>query len=473
MKNVEKKSWLKSQRGGMLVELMLSITIAAIVLPLIVRYQQNAISRAKNIAVAKQIEIVQNALERYINGKKRDFLQHVGNHNWTVKISELEDFGLPEHIADDYGQDYQLSVLKSGTGENTVLQGVVVLNNKDISAFRTREIANLGNGKYGFVDGKEVYGGFNVFQTSTASLGLGNDIIKGIVGTTETTATSGNSMYLWRVSTGDINDSTMDSNLNLNGKNVLNINELHVTGSFAFFNTLKLGEITRLSTLEFKSPTLLDGVTYKTSKLNLINSGNISGDGKHTVFIGDGVETGVLDISTTGTFGTIDTDKLTVHDNLELNGIQLAEDTEIKRVGGTTTVDNVDADTITINGTPVGNVPANENPVGTITTNLRVNKSISSGVKTNFYWDLTKNAGFLKDVMLEDLKGLIQYFCSNSKYYNSKSETAKTFCDSVNTYKDVTVGTCFDLLNKVGKEVTDLYLKQYPKGNGNNNEGRM
>ena len=98
MVNIIKKSLLKSQRGGMLVELMLSITIAAIILPFIVRYQQNAISRAKNIAVAKQIEIVQNALERYINQRKNEFLDHVGNHNWKVKISELKEYGLKKRI---------------------------------------------------------------------------------------------------------------------------------------------------------------------------------------------------------------------------------------------------------------------------------------------------------------------------------------------------------------------------------------
>lgn len=460
MKYIGKKSFLKSQRGGMLVELMLSITIAAIILPFIVRYQQNAISRAKNIAVAKQIEIVQNALERYINDRKSTFLQHVGNHNFSVKISELEDYGLPEHIVDDYGQDYQLSVLKSGSGDNIVLQGVVVLNNKDISSFRTREIANLGNGKYGFVDGREVYGGFNVFQTSTASLGLEDDITTGIVGTTETTATSDNSMYLWRVPTDNPKDSTMRSNLNLNGQNVVNIGTLNVSGSFAFFNTLKVGQIEELSTLEFKNTALLKDVSYDTNELKLINGGNISGDSNHTVF----VTNGNFDIIKTGTFGIIETNELIVNKDLKLNGLTISKDTEIKRIGGTTVVDSVDANEIFIKGTLVDKVPADKSPVGTVTTNLRVNTKISSGIKPGFEWDLTKNTGKLNDVVLTDLKGLIQKFCNDPNYYDSEAETAIGFCNEVNKGKDVTVGTCFELLNKIGDRVTGVYSKEYPKG---------
>lgn len=462
MKNSEKKSFLKSQYGGMLVELMLSITVAAIILPFIVRYQQNAISRAKNIAVAKQIEIVQSTLEKYINDNKSTYLQQVGNHNWRIDIYELIPYGLPEHIADDYGQDYQLSVLKSGAGDNSVLQGVVVLNNADISSFQTREIANLGNGKYGFVDGKDVYGGFNVFQTSTASLGLGNDITQGIVGTTGTTATSGNSMYLWRAKSNDTADSTMRSNLNLNGQNVEGIDTLEVIGSFAFFNNLKIGEITELSALEFKNKAVLDKVSYKTDTLKLINGGNISGDGGHTVFIGDDIS-GNLDIITTGTFGDIDTDRLIVLQDLKLNGLTISNDTKILRIGGTTTVDNVDADKIIINGMPAGAVQSPKTPVGTVTTNLRVNKSIASGIKPDFKWNLMENTGFLKDIMLEDLGPMIKTFCSDNKYSPSISTSAQTFCGTLGTGKDVTVGKCFDLLYEIGENVTNLYLERYPK----------
>ena len=54
---------LPDQHGGMLIELMMTICLAAIVIPFIFRYQQNAVLRARNIVIANQLEIVQNALE--------------------------------------------------------------------------------------------------------------------------------------------------------------------------------------------------------------------------------------------------------------------------------------------------------------------------------------------------------------------------------------------------------------------------
>ena len=49
-----------NQHGGMLVELMMTIALAAIIIPFVFRYQQTSVERARNLAVAKQIENVQN-----------------------------------------------------------------------------------------------------------------------------------------------------------------------------------------------------------------------------------------------------------------------------------------------------------------------------------------------------------------------------------------------------------------------------
>ena len=54
------------QRGGMLVELMMTIALAAIIIPFVFRYQETAVSRARNVAITRQMENVQSALERYI-----------------------------------------------------------------------------------------------------------------------------------------------------------------------------------------------------------------------------------------------------------------------------------------------------------------------------------------------------------------------------------------------------------------------
>ena len=61
-----------SEHGGMLVELMLSIALAMVVIPFIFRYQQRAVRRAENIAIARQMSGVQDALERYIVANREE-----------------------------------------------------------------------------------------------------------------------------------------------------------------------------------------------------------------------------------------------------------------------------------------------------------------------------------------------------------------------------------------------------------------
>ena len=54
------------QHGSMLVELLMTVALVAIIMPFIFRYQQSAITRAENIAIADNMTEIQSALERYI-----------------------------------------------------------------------------------------------------------------------------------------------------------------------------------------------------------------------------------------------------------------------------------------------------------------------------------------------------------------------------------------------------------------------
>ena len=75
-----------NQRGGMLVELMMTIALAAIIIPFVFRYQQTAVNRARNVAITKQMENVQTALERYIVENKTELMKPMGK-NITSKSS--------------------------------------------------------------------------------------------------------------------------------------------------------------------------------------------------------------------------------------------------------------------------------------------------------------------------------------------------------------------------------------------------
>lgn len=237
------------QHGGMLMELMLAVAISAVLIPFIFRYQKNTIERARNIAVVKQMEIVQKALEKCIESNRLELMKPVSQHYVYTEGSEclmltdgtgqhgLIKYGLNENFANDYKDDYVLRILlkkKIANSDTGVLQGVVLLQQDGITAMRTREIVDVGGGKLGYTKDDTVYGGFNSFETTLNNLGLSK--MNGVVGITSAIRRAVNNQYLWRVPTDAGADSTMLSDLDINGNNITNISNL--TGkdmSFDFY----------------------------------------------------------------------------------------------------------------------------------------------------------------------------------------------------------------------------------------------
>ena len=75
----------------MLVELLMSIALAAIIMPFIFRYQKNAIMRAENIAITKKMEGIQDALELYIVDNRDILLNTIGRNIYRVNLSDLSE----------------------------------------------------------------------------------------------------------------------------------------------------------------------------------------------------------------------------------------------------------------------------------------------------------------------------------------------------------------------------------------------
>ena len=235
--------------GGMLMELMLSLALAAIMIPFVVKYQKNTIERARNIAIVKQMENVQAALERCIFENRSTILnqgvsvlsENIDPHVIDCLILSnydednplgLVNYGLTHEFANDFRDDYRMRILK--TADNTgqpVLQGVVLLNNQNITALRTREIVRLGGGKVGFLeeDGDHIHGGFNAFNAEKIRFDF-NAADTGIVQTTDTMR--GESKYLWRVPSTSVTDATMLSDLNLDGHDINHIGNLFAKDMF-------------------------------------------------------------------------------------------------------------------------------------------------------------------------------------------------------------------------------------------------
>ena len=151
---------LNTQRGGMLIELLLSVALAAVIMPFLFRYQQNALRRAENIALTRQMGEIQTALERYIVDNRENLLMTVGRTISRVNMSDLAIYGLSESTL-DASDKYQLRILKSNEGASgATLQGVVVMSTDGVPPLRTREIVSMGGANMGFIEGSRAYGAF-------------------------------------------------------------------------------------------------------------------------------------------------------------------------------------------------------------------------------------------------------------------------------------------------------------------------
>ena len=431
---MNRKSFLQSQfqHGGMLVELMMSIALAAILIPFIFRYQQNAIMRTRNIIVAKQMENVQNALERYIIENKNVLMQPVGKSIFRIQLEDLTNYGLSDYIIESFKQDYQLRILKSADKNNkSTLQGIVILNNENISPLRTREIVNLGGGKYGFIEGDTTYGGFGAFHANVADFGISNT--KGIVGATN--VKHGNTEYLWRLPSDNKSDATMLSSLNLDGHDINNVGFLDVTKA-QFDEKLIVGK-TAVNSLVFANRTTLDSI-YVTN--NAVVNGALVSDSR-TMNI-----SGTLSLADSGKFSSFYTNDLYVN-NLTLNGFSVnsttGKESILKIIGDMDLVlGHINASYVSVGYT------------GSITPRLVITEKIQDSKDSSFYWDIKNKKARFADVSFPELSRL----ASGIFAIESKSGTVSTMLfGGLVANTNATVGDYLNVLHDIQIRVRQKY----------------
>lgn len=369
------------QRGGMLVELMLSVALAALIIPFVFRYQEVAVSRARNVAITRQMENVQTALERYIVENKTELMRPKGKNITRVKIQDLINYGLPEYIANTYGDDFQLRVLKSADNNNkSKLQGIVILNDREISPIRTREIVNLGGGKFGFIEGGTTYGGFGAYHTNTSEFGISD--AKGLVGTTS--VKRGNTEYLWRLPSENEEDATMLSPLNLEGHDINNVRFIDASKA-QFEEKLKVGKLD-VSTLVFANRVTLDSI-YATN--TAVINGALTADSRN-LNIND-----TLTLADSAKFSSFYTNDLYVN-TLTLSGFSISNTTDkstsLKVIG--------DMDLI------LGHINATYVSVGytgSVTPQLNITEKIQDPKDSSFYWDVKGKKARFADINSPEL----------------------------------------------------------------------
>lgn len=433
MKNKISFLSLKNQHGGMLVELMLSIAVAAIIIPFVFRYQQTAVTRAKNIAVTKQMENVQSALERYILENKNVLMKPMGKKITRVKIGDLVYYGLSENVAETYKNDFQIRVLKTSDKNNkSTLQGIVILNDKKISPLRTREIVNMGGGKFGFIEGKTTYGGFGAFHAGTSE--IGTDENNGIVGMTS--VTMGNTEYLWRMPSNNTEDATMQSSLNLGGHDINKI-KFFDAGKAQFEEKLSVGKVAT-GDLVFSNRATLDGVF---STENALVNGALTSESK-SLNVSD-----TLSLADYAQFSSFYTNDLYVY-NLTLSGFSVSSSSSDKptrlRIAG-------DLDLV------LGRVTASYISVGytgSVTPRLSIAERIQDPKDSSYYWDIKSSKARFQDATFPELSRMASYVYSAES--RAGTETATLF-RSVAVNSNATVGDYLNAINEIQNRVRARY----------------
>jgi Tfp pilus assembly protein PilE len=420
------------QSGGMLMELMMSIALAAIIIPFVFRYQQTSVSRARNIAVAKQMEKVQSALERYIIENKLVLMNPTGKTISRVKIEDLVDYGLPEHIVQNYSKDYQLRILKTAdNNDKSVLQGIVILSNTEITPLRTREIVNFGGGKFGFVEGNATYGGFGAYRVNTSDFGIRNT--KALIGTTETMR--GNTEYLWRLPSESEKDATMLSPLNLDAHDITNVNFFD-SSKAQFEEKLKIGKIATGS-LVFSNRTTIDAIFAANSA---VVNGAFTSDSK-SLNVG-----GTLYLADSGKFSSFYTNDLYVN-TLTLSGFTVSSSSDkspsLKIIGDMDLVlGRVNAAYVSVGYT------------GSVTPMLSVSDKIQDPKDSSFYWDIKAKKARFADINSPELSRMAAQII---KMESKPGTSATSIFGAVSANSNATVGDYVNAINNMQIQIREKY----------------
>lgn len=418
------------QRGTVLIEFLLTIALAGTLMPFIYGFQMRAITRADNVRVTREMQKIQSVLEHYIVQNKDKLLTTVGRNIIRIKLSDLVEYGLDETFVQNASDKYQLRILKSNDVMNqATLQGVVVLNDPDITPMRTREIVSMGDDKIGFIDGTRAYGGFGTWRATTADFGI--DATSGIIQTTS--INRDNSLYLWRVPSDNPLDATMMSGLNLGGRDIANAAFVNAGG----MSLTEIYESQKLvvNDLIFKNRTTIDA-DFKTQ--NALVSGTLSGDAK-TISVA-----GTLNLADLAKVSSFTADNLWTN-TLSLSGLSVSgDDAPLLRVTGALdmTEGRVNALYVTVGFT------------GSITPRIGIKEKIVDSTNPAFYWDAQQRTANFVDISSPTLSNLATKVLRRESVSGT---TATRVFSAVTANKNATMGDFMNAISEIQNTVRGKY----------------
>lgn len=424
-------SIFNNSRGSMLVELLLSVALAALIIPFLFRYQHSSIERAQNIAITNQMTEIQVALERYIVANRDELLRTVGRNITRVELDDLAEFGVPQSVLDAGDEKYQLRILKSSdaSGQST-LQGVIVRASDDITPLRTREIVNLSGGSMGFVDGTHAYGTFGAWHTDALDMGV--DIDNGIIETTS--VNRDNALYLWRVPSENPGDAKMMSPLNLGGHDIKNA--AFINSDYATFNEGLTAKEIVSDKIIFDNRTTIDAV-FSTDAATV--SGMLSSDSKNMEI------SGRLSLADTAKMSSLTAENLWVS-KLTLSGLSIEADHDLALLKINQSLDMTSG--------RIEAVFVSVGFAGSMTPRLVVYDRIEDSTNPQYYWDVKSKTARFSDASFVELNRM----ATLATYYEGDNSTsAGQIFGAVSANKNATVSDYMNAISEIQKRVSAKY----------------
>ncbi len=415
----------------MLVELLLSVALAALIIPFLFRYQHSSIERAQNIAITNQMTEIQVALERYIVANRDELLRTVGRNITRVELDDLAEFGVPQSVLDAGDEKYQLRILKSSDASGlSTLQGVIVRASDDITPLRTREIVNLSGGSMGFVDGTHAYGTFGAWHTDALDMGV--DIDNGIIETTS--VNRDNALYLWRVPSENPDDAKMMSPLNLGGHDIKNA--AFINSDYATFNEGLTAKEIVSDKIIFDNRTTIDAV-FSTDAATV--SGMLSSDSKNMEI------SGRLSLADTAKMSSLTAENLWVS-KLTLSGLSIEADDDLALLKINQSLDMTSG--------RIEAVFVSVGFAGSMTPRLVVYDRIEDSTNPQYYWDVKSKTARFSDASFVELNRMATLA---TFYEGDNSTSAGQIFGAVSANKNATVSDYMNAISEIQKRVSAKY----------------
>ena len=415
----------------MLIELLLSIALAAVMIPFIFQYHKNTIERSENIAIKNQMQLIQTALEKHIVDNRESLLKTVGRNITRVDIKDLTPYGLPDTIVEQGPDTYQIRILKTTDSANGAsLQGIIIRASDDITPLRTREIVNMSGGSMGFIDDKHVYGSFGTWHAD--AIDIGTNIKNAIVETTDVKNNSAS--YLWRLPSNDENDAKMMSALNMAAHDITNIKFLNANNA-EFSEDISANKIV-VHDLIFQNRTNIDN-TYN-SKFAVV-SGMMSSDSK-TIEIN-----GTFSLADTAKFSSLTAENLWVS-NLTLAGLSINSQNNISTLKINQSLDmtngRIEAIFVTVGF------------AGSMTPRLYVYDKIVDSNNSAYFWDTQSKVANFADASFVELNRMATLV--NIAEGDAATYSGQIF-GAVATNKNATVADFMNAITQIETRVRAKY----------------